>query len=364
MNDKELEQLVGITNRRVLEIQMPEITGYPLYADFCAILQCHPETKEWLLSNFLQLCSNSKALMFYDFNYKACPFLCVQRISKRFLKDWGIGYISFIMYNLEMGNYVYLMVKKRYIDAYYSGNSVERMKDENIHNILIFGYDKQQQIFYIADNFYGGKYSFSQCTCKDMEQAIVEMRQEDERLGNFDGNIELIRYKPDGCPELSVQRIIEGLSDYLYCRPTGMWNIMEVRNFNRNRIWYFGLDCYDYIINEIKDVDMHVRIQDFHVLWEHKTHLKYVFQYLVEKKYINTPSIVDRMGRLSNDTLKARDLILKYKISGDDQIKKRVIEIYRKAKTEEERMISDVISNLDKCNRNNLMSSTALLFNK
>ena len=83
--------------KRVLKVEKPDINVYPIFANPLAIMQCHQETKEWILCNFIQLCSNSEALNFYDFNYKFCPYLKIQRISKEYLHTMNIDIIKFII---------------------------------------------------------------------------------------------------------------------------------------------------------------------------------------------------------------------------------------------------------------------------
>lgn len=157
--------------RRILDLTMPDITAYPIYANPIAIMQCHAETCEWLLSNFIQICSNQAALNYYDFNYKYCFFLNVQKIKKKVLEKWGIDIIRFILNSISDGYYVYMLVKRKYIDAYYFQD-----EDEYAHNILLYGYDMAEKIFYIADNFKGGDIFLQNAVLRKWNMLLGEWR--------------------------------------------------------------------------------------------------------------------------------------------------------------------------------------------
>lgn len=340
--------------KKILDIEMPDITTYPIYAHFCAIMQPHKETREWMLSNFLQICSNLKVLNFYDFNYRYTPYLNVQRIGKSFLKECKINIIDFIIKSISNGFYVYLLVKKKYISAYELQTGFLGKLNESVHNILVYGYDVQERDFYVADNFVHGKYAFLKCTFEEMENAVRYMRSEDEDQGGFGGTIELIEYRNGVCLDLSVRRIYEGLIDYYECKPTGMWNIMEIRNFNRNRNWFFGQKCYEYLEEQILKLNYYP-IQDYQLMWEHKKHFESVLEYLIGAKYIYDESTVQIAKENADQALCARNLILKYNMTGDYSIKQRVIEHYKEIRQKESELFYKVIKQLELCDMERLM---------
>lgn len=343
-------------NSKLLDITTPDITSYSLYANPYAILQCHSETREWLLSNFIQLCSNTQVLNFYDFNYKTCPLLDVQRILTEQLETMGVDWIPFIIQCLNQNRYVYLNVKRKYIDAYYAPNSSLQQSDELIHDILIYGYDIAQEIFYIADNFRNGKYSFAKCSFSALKNAIINVSPQDAIKTRFKGSIELITYTGENLPDLSVQRIYEALDDYYNCKPTGMWNIMEIRNYNRNRTWFFGLSCYEYMTKKVTDSDFtKLSIQDFHLMWEHKKHLKRIIEYLLEKEYISDSSHLEKINKIIKLALTARNLVLKAFMSEQPNIKERIIALYEQQKKIEKQLIFCLLTQLKECDMERLM---------
>lgn len=345
--------------KKILEISEPSINVYPIYANPLAILQCHSETNEWLLCNFIQLCSNSLALNFFDFNYKFCPYLKIQRISKDFLQTMNVNFITFIINSIASGYYVYLLVKQSEIKAYRLSSESKRQQDTLTHDMLIYGYDMNQQIFFIADNFVNGKYGRDKCTFQELDAAIKKIHRKTEPRLGFKGNIELIEYYKEEPQSFNLKRVVDSFNDYILSRPTTLWNTMEIRNRYGNRKWYFGLTCYDYMIEKLYIMNKNnIYIQDFHLMWEHKKYLKKIILYLIEKNYIiDDISTINQIDSLVSNALIARNSVIKFYISEKEYIKESIINLYTKMAKDEEKLIMSLIEQLEK-NKNILETLT------
>lgn len=337
-----------IKGEKKLEITTPDINVYPIFANPLAIMQCHQETREWILCNFIQLCSNSLALNFYDFNYKFCPYLKIQRISKEYLKKMDINVVQFIINSISAGYYIYLLVRRNEIRAYKFESEERRKQDTFAHDMLVYGYDINQQVFYIADNFIDGKYSFQKCTFQELEAAINNIeRNYEPRLG-FKGNIELIEFYNEEPQSFNLQRVLDSLHDYVSSKPTNLWNTMEFRNVYGELKWYFGLQCYDYMLKRVECMNIdNIYIQDFHLMWEHKKHLKRIISYLIEKKYISDKMAITQLDSIEKQALIARNLVLKYSISGKESIKGDIIRIYSQMAVDEKELIVSLINQIE-----------------
>lgn len=337
-----------IRRKEILAMAEPDINVYPIFANPLAIMQCHQETKEWLLCNFIQLCSNSQALNFYDFNYKFCPYLKIQRISKEYLKKMNVNIVQFIINSISAGYYIYLLVRRNEIRAYKFVSEERREKDTFAHDMLIYGYDINQQIFYIADNFIDGKYSFQTCTFHELEAGIANIEKKYEPRLGFKGNIELIEFYNEEPQGFNLQRVLDSFRDYILSNPTSLWNTMEIRNGYGKYKWYFGLQCYDYMLNRIEGMNINnIYIQDFHLMWEHKKHLGRIVSYLLEKNYISDKMTIIQLDTIENQALIARNLVLKYSISGKESIKRDIIRIYSQMAVEEKELIILLIEQIE-----------------
>lgn len=334
--------------KKVLKLDFPDINVYPIFANPLAIMQTHQETKEWILCNFIQLCSNSVALNFYDFNYKFCPYLKIQRISKEYLQRMNIDIVKFIINSIAEGYYIYLLVSKKDIMVYKYEREELREQDRCAHDLLIYGYDINQQVFYIADNFMDGKYSFQNCTFKELEVAIKNIEYHREPRLGFKGNIELLEFYSEEPQEFNLKRVLESFYDYILSRPTSMWNTIEFRNVYGEKKWYFGLECYEYILQQVYDMDQNnIYIQDFHLMWEHKKHLRRIIIFLLEQRYIIDKNVIIQIDTIEKDALVVRNLVLKYGISGKEDIKENIIRICSKMAIAEKELLTALIEQIE-----------------
>lgn len=335
--------------RKILEAAQPEINVYPIIANPLVIMQSHREAEGWLMNHFIQLCSGSEALNFYDFNYRCCPFLNVQRISKDYLRRMNLDIISFIIKSIAAGYYVYLLVRRNRISTYVFESEENKIKDTMAHDLMIYGYELDQQEFYIADNFVKGKYSFQKCTFQELEDAIACIEEESEPRLGFKGTIELIEYYDKAPKGFLLKRFLDSLQDYVMSRPTTLWNNMEMTLPYGSSKWYFGLDCYHYLINRIGEMNVNtVFIQDMHLLWEHKKHLAKAVSYLLEHGYITDRDMLPQFERMAKNALNARNLMLKYRISGAEESKEKVQALYSDMMEAEKVLIQELIGQIEK----------------
>lgn len=285
----------------------PYFEVYPIFSNPLSILQAHKNTEGWIMNNFLQLCSNSYALNFYDFNFILCPFLIIERISKEELKSNNIDIIDFIIKCLFNQKYVYLLVNRGCISAY-------KPQFNDKHDISVYGVNTEKQIFYIADNFVYGKYARTVCTFDELRHAIESVDPLQEGYLGFKGCICMISFDKRDGKEFSYPRVVQSLKDYYQSVPTSLWNTMEFRNDYGVEEWYFGMDCYKYLKKRIETLSVrNCHIQDFHLLWEHKKHLQRVLYYCKSKEFIKQEIDMGILEKNIRRSLELRNILLKMK---------------------------------------------------
>lgn len=260
----------------------------------------------------------------------------------------NIDVITFIINSIEEGYYIYLLVRRKEIKAYQFESEEGRERDRFAHDMLIYGYDINQQKFNIADNFIDGKYSFQQCTFQELALAIKNMDPKFESRLGFKGNIELIEFSKDKTSTFNLKRVLDSFNDYVLSKPTSLWNTMELRNTYGTKKWYFGLECYDYILQRVCNMNKDsIYIQDFHLMWEHKKHLRRIIAFLMEKNYIADKGAVLQIQSIEKNALIARNLVLKYSISGKESIKEDIVMIYSQMAIEEKELMISLIKNIE-----------------
>ncbi len=342
-----------VEKNKILPLGNADINVYPIYSNAVSVLNLHSEVSEWLLCNFIQLTSNERALLFYDFNYKTCPYLKIQRISREYLTKMNIDILDFIIRNISFGCYVYLLIRRSDIMAYNYESAKEREKDDFAHDIFIYGYDMEKRIFHVCDNFKNGKYSREICTFEEFRTAFENVSPKYESRLGFMGNVELWQYYGKCKQTFNFDRVHDSFQDYLNSKATAGWSIMDCTRdpYAAPRL-KFGIECYDYLKNRV----IHTRpedvyIQDFHLLWEHKKHIRKICSYLLEHELIWDADIIEVLESLCSEALLIRNLMVKYMVSGKNQLKITVVSKLDQLEQNEKCVLERVLQNMKDCSR-------------
>lgn len=330
-----------------LKTQNPWITTYPLFANPLSILENEKYTYNYIYSSFIQTicCIKDGAVSFYDFNYRFCPFLNVQKISKEILKEQST-YVEAIKYFLSKGYYLYLLVNPEYIHLYCG-------QKKECHDLFVFGFDEEQQLFYIADNF-TGKYNQGICTYRELEDAIVHLPSKKEGYLGFNGCIELLSLNRDTKYikpffKENIVRIKDSLSNYLL--GYGGWNDacpeMRVEPYGHNKFQY-GIDCYQFLINNFIEKGIsNIHFPSYFLVYDHKKHMLRVLSYLEEVGGLESNTVYkDKMKELVELSHVNVNLLLKDRIAHNRRTEDRIVENYKKMEFMERDLISHVVNDI------------------
>ena len=150
--------------KKILPIKIPRITGYLEDAHPLSIIECYPETFEWINSNFIQLVyeepiySNDQPLKFFkhsslgkSWDYKN-PYLNYYDVPLDLYKEANIDIILFIKSALKRNFYIEL-----YLDEFYLPFKRFYKKEHYSHETLIYGID-DDYIYIMAYDKKIGKY--------------------------------------------------------------------------------------------------------------------------------------------------------------------------------------------------------------
>lgn len=342
---------MNVEEKKILPLGNADINVYPIYSNAVSVLNLHSEVNEWLLCNFIQLASNGRALLFYDFNYKTCPYLKIQRIAREYLSKRNIDILDFIIQNISFGCYVYLLIRRSDIMAYNYESTEERQRDDFAHDIFVYGYDSEKRIFYVCDNFKNGKYSREVCTFEEFRTAFENVSPKYEGRLGFMGNVELWQYYDKCKQSFNLDRVQDSFQDYLNSNATAGWSTMDcTRDKYAAPRFKFGLECYDYLKNRVINTRPEdVYIQDFHLLWEHKKHIRKICLYLLEQEFIWDTGLIEVLDGLCKEALIIRNLMVKYMVSGKKQLQISVITKLERLEQSEKCVLERVLQNIKDC---------------
>jgi hypothetical protein len=332
----------------ILPMAKPIITAYPMDANAISIITNNEEAYPWVLNNFIQIMSWRRADIPWKFDlwysdcfkfYKRCPFLECQRIKKHFVRDkWNDNIHDFIIDSINHGYYVYLVVNTRYISAY------EPKQESDIpHDMLIYGYNSLEKIYYIADSMKHGNYSFDSCTYDELENAFHYLKEEHEDYASFSGSIELLSYKKVKAGDFDLSKVIDGLKAYLNS------HAFDERSYSNALYGINVYDNYKMYLSLLHDNEVKFDIRPVHNFWEHK------FVMMLRLTYMNELGVLHNEGNLLNTfkeieqkTLVYRNLLLKYAFNHNKEILTNISSELDKIKDNESMVLEQVLRNIKK----------------
>lgn len=306
-------------NRVMLSLRKPDILTNPYITDRLAIVQAHSESKEWFLSSFYSFWIHKEPLkhkeywgdLLYHGSYRLCPFIFEGVILRELvMTKWNGKVIDFVMDIIDSGQYIYMNINASCIECY-------RYKEENqMHDILIFGYDKGMKAVLAAD-FFGGEYQAKEIPFEQFEQAF---HIEQTKKKDFLNGIGTLKYVETSYP-FQVSDCIKGLEDYVNARNTQVKSLL-VELDNPEEV-YYGIDCYDgfeHYLMEIKNTGEDVEYRQFHYFYAHKVHMRKRIEYLLEKQVLGEESqdILESFKEVELFWQGIRNSILRYNMKKDD----------------------------------------------
>lgn len=161
--------------KKELIMHSPVIQGYPIHANMHSILPNHPSYHEWLFTNHMQLRfdfyqPDTFHLEFYQpLMREYHPLLNIHSMQKEMIQLLKLNVTDFFIESINNGNYIYVLIDKQHIKAY-------RTEESAPHDLFIYGYDRDNQEFNIADFFPDPlpKYKKTKGSFYEIEQAVNE----------------------------------------------------------------------------------------------------------------------------------------------------------------------------------------------
>lgn len=183
---------------RKLRIKEPIIHSYGHQCAVYSILSAYPETEPWLNCNYIQIFTLRNlytavdrlgTIDFYyhyygDFNLyemKANPWLKFMSIPIDMVKSKWCSKLDFIKECIDREYYVFMVLDHTFY---------RKKKETFYHNALVWGYDDDKEIVYVADNNSIGKFAFEEISYRDFELASDVPEREfgvGDHIGQTDG---------------------------------------------------------------------------------------------------------------------------------------------------------------------------------
>lgn len=226
--------------------------------------------------------------------------------------------------------YLLLMVNRKYIDSY-------GFKNNNLHQILVHGYDDEQEIIYFADNRRDGKYD-SMLTCKYSEllngfnNTYYFSEEPDFGTSIFTFYIEQTKEY-----QINMKRIVRMLEAYYGCssetdngRPSGIKVYKDLIRYYKK---------YSYSESEIN-----TDIRGVHTLWDHKKAMVARLEYLKDVVEVSEEWI-EAYTKIEKKSATVVRLLLKYNVVKKESIIYNIIDLLEEIYTLESGVLKEILQN-------------------
>lgn len=323
---------------KILNFSNPVITSYPRNANVISILQDHPHFESWLYMNHNQLHLNVEDnyywLMFYQpLGQRYFPLINCQTISKSTIKNVNI--IDLIIQNIDSGNYAFLIVDRYYIRAY----SDFFHKKHVSHDIFIYGYNKEEETFNIADFFNNGVYQQKKCSFFELSSAfyseLIDEHKETQGL-------QFLEVDYSSTFKFDMNYMIKILSSYLNSENPSWEYQLLTEPLGENYI--FGMKIYQELIDAIRKYEINKSlIQTLHVLYDHKVLMYKRAEFLLNRVGKENHILLEQFKLNKDSALICRNLYLKYSMTKKFELKDSICKKLDSMREIESRNIEELI---------------------
>lgn len=317
--------------KKVLPVNYPMITTYTQHAHLLSILSNYECTYPWIFSNYIQLYINEDYKhnwgdFYFPFPYElrpsdTCKWIFTQKIHRDIVHSKWESIINFIIECINSNNYVHTMINYFYVPLIPYYNKVHFN-----HDILIFGYDLNEEVLYVSDFFDGGKYSYAKISFSDFSRAFstYSLAKKRDYLNEM---VYLYKFNPKCDYKFNTKNISNSIKAYLYNTIPEYWD--SYNRDNREDI-VFGMEIYttlkNYIMRKKSSCESDIDIRPFYMLYDHKKimllRLKYLYEHEYYKNY-NSENIIG-FTKIESQAKNVVTLIIKYNITKNNSILDKV----------------------------------------
>ena len=335
----------------------PLTTTYSINANACSLIMTDQKNYGFLLNTFiLPIIENNGYIKYHDFFYRNCPLINSQKISLEVIQRFFKKITDFIIFAIDNQQYVMIPIDNFYIEAY-------KTEHHFSHALFIYGYNLNENLFFISDNFENGVYQNKSCSFNELEKAYNSFNLNNDPGENhqyykslFQNCIELLSIYTNVNTKTIFEPYVvkELLIDYLNSHATNMWNY-------ENRIWgkselhnvRYGISCYEKIIDKCTNALVsgdfgYGGIQGLYFVCDHKRIMVKRLEFMIDNKFINNGQIYhEAYIKLQNDCLNNLNLAIKFLLKKDMNIINKLINHYKDIHDQEQWLLTKLIKDND-----------------
>ncbi len=344
-----------MANKVVLPVKYPAITSWQWHATLFSILGEDENAKKWIYSNYIQLrCYNipeytsGDEILLCDMMpgssaLKECPYLLFSLITKPQIESYCGDVIDFIVKTIDLGGYVYgafdeaRMISDVSVDYKFS------------HELFIYGYNMEEEVFYVGDFTFKDKYAYTTVTFDAVKRGFDVLSAGEDHVFRDDykgtRGLYVIQKNVDSkYYDIDPVLIKRTLEEYLKGEDT-----KEHFRMMRNRFddTVFGVNVYDALKARV-DKQLHREEPDFdiralHIAYDHKVLMLDRLKYLMANEVIPfNQEMLDDYAVVVEDMLTARNLLVRISVTNEIEAGGRIADYLDDAREKEIAILSKV----------------------
>lgn len=344
-----------MANKVVLPVKYPAITSWQWHATLFSILGEDENAKRWIYSNYIQLrCYNipeytsGDEILLCDMMpgssaLKECPYLLFSLITKPQIESYCGDVIDFIVKTIDLGGYVYgafdeaRMISNVSVDYKFS------------HELFIYGYNMEEEVFYVGDFTFKDKYAYTTVTFDAVKRGFDVLSAGEDHVFRDDykgtRGLYVIQKNVDSkYYDIDPVLIKRTLEEYLKGEDT-----KEHFRMMRNRFddTVFGVNVYDALKTRV-DKQLHREEPDFdiralHIAYDHKVLMLDRLKYLMANEVIPfNQEMLDDYAVVVEDMLTARNLLVRISVTNEIEAGGRIADYLDDAREKETAILSKV----------------------
>jgi len=347
---------------RKLPFTIPDVYGFLGHAYVLGILQNYEECKPWIYTHYNQLYISKDYIGIGEYRldffpnlmvlFSNVPWLQYRQTNKTLLADLGVDFHAFLQRHIDEGYYC-----STYVDEYYIPNSISNGVHHFSHDLMVYGYDLNRQIYNIAIFDKNRQFSFQEVTFenfglayyKDTGQKGVSLcrKVEPREYGGSRYGAQLGKF------DLELQTLLDSMSDYLHSVNTSK----RLRFYYQSIEGFYGLDVYEGLQEGFRltaEGSINLDVRPLHILWEHKKMMTARIRYLQEQGALSEDSnALEGYTRLEGEAMVLRNMLLKYFYSRNNATLGDIVTRLGHMKAAEEQVLGELVEEL--CRRNHLV---------
>ena len=345
-----------MANKVVLPVKYPAITSWQWHATLFSILGDDENAKKWIYSNYIQLrCYNipeytsGDEILLCDMmpgssSMKECPYLIFSLITKPQIESYCGDVIDFIIKTIDIGGYVYgafdeaRMISNVGVDYKFS------------HELFIYGYNTDEEIFYVGDFTFKDKYAYTTVPFDAVKRGFDVLTATEDHVFKDDykgtRGLYVIQKNVDNkYYDIDPVLIKRTLEEYLECKDTkDHFRMMR----NRFSDTVFGVNVYkalkDRVHKQLEAEEPDFDIRALHIAYDHKVLMLERLKYLMANEVIPfDQAMLDEYAQVVDDMLTARNLLVRISITGEIEAGVRIAGYLDSAKEKEVKILNKVV---------------------